>query len=305
MIWSVGVPLLLLVACGVVWGSVARVVGQHIASEEWMERYGAECSLQMVNYLYDGGSPPTLPESDTRALVELVHSICSLTAGYDTRRVNTLVQTLGIQPWLERMSSRPEGWGYAYAAAEMGVTLDVDRSDEPLARAIYSVRYADDRAFVHYLAARPMSIGAVAVALELRRRRFGAEDYRFALASDNPREVSIALAAVRRVCDDRAVDDVRRVVDTCDEMLLAEALYTLVVLHAPLSRLSVERAVQRLDGVERKRLFRLMIVEGYSVSVLLRLAMQERNATLDEFVMGFGDSFHCRLDTPNSAPQSL
>lgn len=305
MMWSIGVPLLLMALCVVVWSSAIRLVTQHRDSEEWMERYGAECSLQLVSYLYDAGSLPSLPAPNIRALFELMHSICSLTAGYDPRRVNRLVQTLDIQPWLERIATRPEGWSYAYAAAEMGVTLDVDRSDEPLMHALCSVCYADDRAFVRYLAARPMSIGAVAVALELRRHRFGAEDYRFALASDNPREVSIALAAVRRVCDDRAVDDVRRVVDTCDEVLLAEALYTLVVLHAPLSRLSVERAVQRLDGVERKRLYRLMIVEGYSESVLQRFAMQERDAALGEFAMGFGESFHCRLDAPDPTPRSL
>lgn len=293
---------------------VAAIVAELLAErrvasrQAWLETNGARLAMQMYRYLFDDESvDDEIANTSPSAAFSLLHSACSLSMGYAPRRAQLLSQALGLDKFVLRRTLRGPLCRRAVCAVEAAqAMLEVDlhptQTNNPFGRVLAAVSVAqlvDERAVMRAVVHRPLNHTLLSQMLELRSRRPGATDYRSALHSSEPSVVCLGLSAVRRFRDERAVEDVLFLVDTRDDFLLAEALCTLAVLHTPLPRLSVSRAVARLDITVRRRLYRLLVAEGYSSSMLTRLCEVENSSALCDFVSGLCESHKRRLDTPS------
>lgn len=277
------------------------------AGRRWMRECGSGCATRICSYLFDDAP---LPEAECatnhEALLTLLHSICSLTSGYDPRRVARLAHHLGLADYITRRTrrcTRHTRATYALMAMQAGIDIDAGVSGgcdlaSQMLFAHSTLRFSDTSVAVRHLAGRTLSAVALAVGIEMRSRRFGTFDYQCALHSADPASVRVGLAAVRRFRGEEAAIDIRRLVDTCDDELVEESLYALSALQLAVSRRSVAGAVSRLDYTHRKRFYRHLVAEGYSAATLRVLCSVEPSASLRDYAISLGESHLRRLDQP-------
>lgn len=278
------------------------------AGRRWMRECGSGCATRICGYLYDDTPLPDVECAlNYEALLTLLHSICSLTSGYDPRRVARLAHHLGLTEYVTQRARRcmPHTRSmYALMAVQSGIDADAgtNNRDSDLASQMLFVhstlRFADNLVAVRHLAGRTLSTVALAVGVEMRSRRLGTFDYQCALHSADPASVRVGLAAVRRFRNEEAAIEIRRLVDTCDDDLVEESLYALAALQLAVSRRSVAGAVARLDYAHRKRFYRHLVAEGYSSATLRVLCSVEPSASLRDYAISLGESHLRRLDHP-------
>ena len=299
--------VLTLVAAVLTWQEVAWQVRQR-AGRRWMRECGSGCATRICSYLFDDAPLPNAECGlNHEGLLTLLHSICTLTSGYDPRRVARLAHHLGLADYITRRTrrfSRHTRATYALMAMQAGIDVDTGASDEGsdlVSQMLFvhsTLRTSDTSVAVRHLAGRTLSAVALAVGVEMRSRRFGTFDYQCALHSADPASVRVGLAAVRRFRSEEASIDIRRLVDTCDDELVEESLYALAALQLAVSRRSVAGAVARLDYTHRKRFYRHLVAEGYSAATLRVLCSAESSASLRDYAISLGESHLRRLDQP-------
>ena len=303
------IALNLLVVGVLIWSVSEEIrAEQKTANRQlWLAQNGVRGAMQMYCYLFDDEPlDVTITNTSPSSAFVLFHSVCSMASGYAPRRAQQMAQMLELDEYIRQRTLYGPLYRRAVCAFEAAQsTLEVDLhpaypSDSfgQMLTAVAVAQLVDERAVMRAVAHKGLCVRLLSVVLELRLRRPGAMDYRLALRSSEPSVVRLGLAAVRRFRDERAVGDVLFLVDTRDDFLLLEALYTLAVLHAPLPCVSMSRAVSRLDSASRRRLYRLLVVEGYSASILERLCEVEESPTLCDFASGLCASYKRRLDTP-------
>lgn len=297
-----------LVAGVLIWAVSEELRAEQNAErrQRWLSQNGARLAMQMYRYLFDGEPINATAISSPSAAFSLLHSVCSMASGYAPRRAQQMAQELELDEYVRQRTlygplCRRAVCAFEAAQATLEVDLHPTYPATTFGRVLTAVAVAqlvDERAVMRAVVHKGLNITMLSLVLELRSRRPGATDYRSALRSSESSVVRLGLAAVRRFRDERAVGDVLFLVDTRDDFLLLEALYTLAVLHAPLPRVSVSRAVSGLDVSARRRLYRLLVVEGYSASMLERLCEVESSPALCDFASGLCASYKRRLDTP-------
>ncbi len=285
---------------------------REVKHKQWLEINGGGYAMDVCRYLFDDGDTPTpTGRIDTSAMLTLLHSVCTLSSGYSPRRVQSLIEQFGLDSYLRRQTLyglRNRRSEYAMMLAQMGLDIDAHPphpTSEAMLWALSVAQLNDERVVLNNVARSSFGLLPMSIILELRFQRFGAQEYKGALLSEEPQVVRFGLAAVRRFNNEQAIDEVRFLCDTRDDFLLFESLYTLFALHAPLTQNSVARALARLDSTARKRLYRHLVVEGYSSTSLEALCRIESSPALYDFALGLCDSYKCRLDTPTPTPVML
>ena len=277
------------------------------AGRQWMRESGSGCATRLCSYLFDNTPLPSAEcAHNYEALLTLLHSICSLTSGYDPRRVARLAHHLGLDTYITRRvrrCARHTRAVYALMAMQSGIDIDAGVSGgcdlaSQMLFAHSTLRISDTSVAVRHLAGHTLSAVALAVGVEMRSRRFGTSDYQCALHSADPASVRVGLAAVRRFRCEEAATDIRRLVDTCDDELVEESLYALSALQLAVSRRSVAGAVARLGYTHRKRFYRHLVAEGYSSATLRVLCSVEPSAALRDYAISLGESHLRRLGQP-------
>ncbi len=271
--------------------------------------------MDVCRYLFDDGDlPSAIGPIDMGALFSLMHSVCTLSSGYSPRRIRRLIEHFGLDNYLRRQTlygSINRRIECAMMLAQMGLDIDTHpprnnpKPNEVMLWAISVAQLNDERSVTGNIARAPFCLLHLSTILELRWLRFGAQEYRGVLHSEEPTVVRFGLSAVRRFGNEQAVSEVRFLSDTRDDFLLFESLYTLFSLHAPLSQISVARALTRLDSTSRKRLYRHLVVEGYSATSLEALCQTESSPALSDFALGLCESHKRRLDTPSAITLTL
>lgn len=274
----------------------------------WLDSKGSSCALHICGYLFDDAPMPTPDnECDHESLLELLHSVCTLTSGYEPRRVALLSRRMGLDDYLQRRTrgrARCTRAVYSLLALQTGIDVDLqlrDTGDDLASQTLFvlsAARLDDTNAAVRHLAARTLSPTSAAMAVEMRSRRFPLSDYSGALHSADPMAVRLGLAAVRRMANPEMTAEVVRLVDTCDDELIEESLYALVALRLPVVRQSVARAVARLGEVRRTRFYRHLVAEGYASSSIELLCRAEPSAVVRDYAISLGESHKRRLDQP-------
>lgn len=302
--------ILLLVGCALavfVWQELMWDVRRR-ARRQWLSRHGSGCASHICGYLFDD-APIPLPETECNheALLELLHSVCTLTSGYDPRRVALLSRRMGLDDYLQRRTrgrTRCTRAVYSLLALQTGIDVDLrlpatgdDLASQTLF-ALSATRLDDTDAAVRHLAARNLSPTSAAMAVEMRSRRYPLSDYSEALHSADTMAVRIGLAAVRRTANPEMTFEVIRLVDTCNDELLEDSLYALVALRLSVVRQSVARAVAHLGEIRRTRFYRHLVVEGYSSQAIELLCRNEPSAAIRDYAISLGESHKRRLDQP-------
>ncbi len=312
MIWAFAL-LIMVAATGVVFGWQEVVWDlRRVGRRRWLDRHGSVCASHICGYLFDGAPLPDLGrECNHEALLELLHSVCTLTSGYDTRRVALLARHTGLCDYLlHRTFGRLTCTRAVYALTALQAGVDIDLRVPPSGRdlasqtlfALAATRTADPDAMIRHLTRHTLSEIVVAAALEMHHRRHHTTDYRHALDSANPAVLRVGLAAVRRFRPEDTATEVGQLVDTCDHELVEEALYTLATLQLPVARRSVARALSHLGRVGRKRFYRYLITEGYSSASLEMLCLAEPSTDLCDYTTSLGESYKYPLDKPQPIP---
>lgn len=256
----------------------------------------ADCLCDRIEYGRRTPFPALRRPGCRMLLAEMTASLCTVTSGTARERIAETVDECGLERVLWRRSRISGGWLRA-RSLQLLSQLPVS---ERCARRLAALEHAPDRYVRLYatlagIAREPESLIARIGNLPGRLSAFELSELLMTLkhsgapiacgaiiASSNPNLERLGFSLIRHFQLDGTRERVCELARSGDQAICREALCTLALLRGPIS--GVEQTVVALPERERRRIYRLLATQGYSLRALERFAKAEEGDRLEGYI---------------------
>ena len=296
-----------------VWAAVLQISEKAAAKRE--RRYARRYMHIIAARMLSGGAIPMTRfpmcgRRGTRAILARQLAAASYSTFFgESGAIRRMVAANGIEGWLLRHISRSRGYARARYMALLAA-LPVSKSTAEWVgrrtsdnhrltyfRAMLVRIAADPTAAVRIISSYPLALTHLEIAelTSMLRRGLLPLAYGPLLNSANANLRMIGLNIIRIFGIAEAEEMLCDIAARCeDERLCDEALFTLVSLRLPVSDRTLTSRIRSMNAERRRRLFRRLASEGYSVEVLSRIACDEEAEYAESIAASYKRTLICQ-----------
>lgn len=297
VLFGVSVLYLLIALSAVVAGGVVSLCRR--SRTERRRAKLTDYEKQIFGYVFEQGFMPHFgPHTDRELLCRVLETLCAFTYGYDNTRVNSLVEHFALDAFLRRKARTEDVYGKALRLRTLSLLGASDKIDATLSEFdrsgnMYVRNYALTAHISHSpetaiarIASHPYRLTPVNISEIITQLRRGGIPiaYEPMLESGNDNLMLLGLGVVRHYKITEALPVLYRLAVKAEGDILEAVLTTIALLHGTFSRAAVSEAVGRLPHGVRKKLYRFITLEGYSLPALGAVCSVERNSSLEGYL---------------------
>lgn len=288
----------------VIWGEVLRRIEiRRTATALFKTEYYSDL---LFEYVFGSGPAPELKHKSDLALVgNILETMCLMCNGYDRRRVNDIVLHYNLGDFLRRKARQGNPYQKALCLRQLSLlgcdaqiaeslsefedsSNEYVRSYTLLARINHSPECSIAAIQAHPYPLTPISITEIITQL---RRGYIPIAYEPMIMSSNNNLVELGLGIIRHFRINDALPTLYRLASTTAQPAIESVLVSIVTLHGNLAKQPVTESISQLPRNIRKKLYRHVTTEGYSLSALAEVCSNERNSSLGGYLDELAGSY--------------